>query len=75
FKDPVRGQLVSIPDGRQPTLNRLHLVAGHLPTAGREEQVVVSDAFADAHGLAPGDSLEGIINGRRARLELSGIAM
>jgi len=75
FEDPVRGQLVSIPDGRQPTLNRLHLVAGQLPTAGREAQVVVSDAFAEAHGLTPGDSLEAIINGRRTRLDLSGIAL
>ncbi|MEQ6917606.1 ABC transporter permease [Halomonas aquatica] len=75
FDDPVRGQMVSIPDGRQPTLNRLHLVAGHLPTVGREEQVVVSDAFAEAHGLTPGDSVEAIINGRRTPLTLSGIAL
>jgi putative ABC transport system permease protein len=75
FADPIRGLAQSIPDGRQPTLNRLHLVAGGLPEAGRDDQVVVSDAFAEAHGLAPGDSLEAIIDGRLVRLRLSGIAL
>src|SRR5690554_5148708 len=53
-----RGLAQSIPDGRQPTLDRLYLVAGGLPEPGRDDQVVVSDAFAEAHGLTPGDSLE-----------------
>ncbi|MCG6659657.1 FtsX-like permease family protein [Halomonas campisalis] len=74
FDDPVRGQILSLPDGRQPSLNRLHLVAGSLPEAGRADQAVVSDAFAEAHGLAPGDTLEAIIDGRQTRLRLSGIA-
>jgi putative ABC transport system permease protein len=74
FDDPVRGQMLSLPDGRQPTLNRLHLVAGSLPEPGRADQAVVSDAFAEAHGLAPGDSLQAIIDGRQTRLTLSGIA-
>ena len=75
FDDPIRGTLLSIPDGRQPTLNRLHLVAGSLPEAGRDDQVVVSDAFAEAHGLAPGDALAAIIDGRHTRLRLAGIAL
>lgn len=75
FDDPVRGLAQSIPDGRQPTLNRLHLVAGGLPEPGRDDQVVVSDAFAEAHGLVPGDSLEAIIDGHRVGLRLAGIAL
>ncbi|MGJ7462598.1 ABC transporter permease [Halomonas sp. MA07-2] len=75
FDDPVRGLAQSIPDGRQPTLNRLYLVAGGLPEPGRDDQVVVSDAFAKAHGLVPGDRLEAIIDGRRVRLRISGIAL
>jgi putative ABC transport system permease protein len=75
FGDPVRGKLVSLPDGRQPLLNQLHLIEGSLPEAGRDDQVVVSDAFAEAHGLTVGDSLEAIINGRHTRLTLSGIGL
>ncbi|EWH02444.1 hypothetical protein Q427_08705 [Halomonas sp. BC04] len=74
FDDPVRGVMLSLPDGRQPNLNRLHLLAGSLPEVGRSDQAVVSDAFAEAHGLAPGDTLEAIIDGRKTRLVLSGIA-
>ncbi|MCC5882783.1 MAG: FtsX-like permease family protein, partial [Halomonas sp.] len=73
--DPIRGQLLSLPDGRQPLLNQLHLLAGSLPEAGRDDQVVVSDAFAEAHGLAPGDQLEAIVNGRHTPLTLAGIAL
>ncbi|MDI5933369.1 ABC transporter permease [Halomonas kalidii] len=75
FDDPIRGLLISLPDGRQPMLNRLQLLRGSLPEAGRDDQAVVSDAFADAHGLEPGDRLEAIIDGRLTRLTLSGIAL
>ncbi|PMR67966.1 ABC transporter permease [Halomonas heilongjiangensis] len=75
FDDPVRGLLISLPDGRQPMLNRLQLLRGSLPEAGRDDQAVVSDAFADAHGLDPGDRLEAIIDGRLTRLTISGIAL
>ncbi len=74
FDDPIRGLAQSIPDGRQPSLNRLHLVAGGLPEPGRDDQVVVSDAFAEAHGLGPGDRLEAIIDGRRVALGIAGVA-
>ncbi|MBB3332477.1 putative ABC transport system permease protein [Halomonas campaniensis] len=75
YADPIRGMMLSVPDGRQPTLNRLQLVAGGLPEPGRDDQVVVSDAFAEAHGLAPGDALEAIIDGRHTTLRLAGVAL
>lgn len=74
FDEPIRGLALSIPDGRQPLLNRLHLLAGSLPEAGRADQAVVSDAFARAHRLQPDDTVVAIINGRYARLQISGIA-
>jgi len=33
FDEPVRGQLLSIPDGREPLLNQLYLREGRLPEA------------------------------------------
>ena len=75
FGDPVRGVLISIPDGRQPLLNRLHLREGSLPESGRSDQVVISEPFADAHGLRPGDDVQAIIQGRFERLSVSGIAL
>ncbi|WP_290650665.1 ABC transporter permease [Aquisalimonas sp.] len=75
FADPVRGQLVSVPDGRQPALNRLFLREGGLPESGRSDQVVISEPFAQAHGLRPGDRLTAIIRGRLEAVTVSGVAL
>lgn len=75
YPDPVRGQLLSIPDGRQPDLNRLHLREGSLPEPGRTDQVVISEPFSEAHGLRPGDTLTAIIRGRLETMTVSGVAL
>ena len=75
FGDPVSGLLVSIPEGRQPELNRLFVREGRLVARGREEEVVLNETFAEAHGLGPGDHLIAIINGRRRVLTVVGIAL
>lgn len=75
FTDPVIGQVLSIPDGRQPALNRLFLREGQLPDAYRSDQVLVAEAFAEAHQLHPGDTLEVVINGRFQSLVITGIVL
>lgn len=75
YADPVQGLLISIPDGRQPDLNRLHLRSGSLPEPGRSNRVVVSEPFAEAHGLRPGDKLTAVINGGLEDLVVSGVAL
>ncbi|WP_440997346.1 ABC transporter permease [Arhodomonas sp. SL1] len=75
FGEPVRGLALSIPDGRQPAVNRLHLREGGLPEPGRRDQVVLSEAFAEAHGLHPGDRITAIIRGRLEALRVSGVAL
>ncbi len=75
FDDPIRGQVLSLPDGRQPALNQLHLREGRLPERARSDEVVVSDGFAEAHGLVAGDALRLIIGGRLAEVRVSGIAL
>ena len=75
FDDPVRGLLVSIPDGRQPLVNRLHLREGSLPEPGRADQVLLNEPFAQAHGLRAGDRLKAIINGRLESLSVAGVAL
>jgi putative ABC transport system permease protein len=75
FADPATGIMVSLPDGRNAELNRLYLRLGRLPDPGRDREVVVSEAFAKAHGFRPGSTLAAIINGRRQHLEITGIAL
>jgi putative ABC transport system permease protein len=75
FTDPVTGSLVSIPDAGEPLLNRLHLRQGRLIEAGHDDEVVISEAFANAHGFSPGDTLRVTIHGRRKALTIVGIAL
>ncbi|MCG6897253.1 MAG: ABC transporter permease [Thiocapsa sp.] len=75
FDDPATGMLISLPDGRNAALNRLYIREGRLPEPDRDRDLVVSQAFADAHGFHPGDQLSAIINGRRQALEIVGIAL
>lgn len=75
FADPVTGRLVSIPDDAEPLLNGIHLRRGRLPQPGRDDEVLVSEAFADAHGLRPGDHLSLLIKGRYRSVSLVGVAL
>lgn len=75
FDDPITGVAVSIPDGTQPQLNQLFLRAGQLPEPGRADQILVSEAFAEAQELALGETLEIVIGGRFQRLQVSGVAL
>jgi putative ABC transport system permease protein len=56
-------------------LNDLFLRQGRLPSLGRPDEVLVSEAFALARGLEPGAHVGAIINGRRRELEIVGIAL
>lgn len=75
FGEPVTGLLVSLPDGKPPGLNGLHLRQGRLPLAERIGEVVASAPFAQAHRLQPGDRFAAILNGRRQMLTLVGTAL
>jgi putative ABC transport system permease protein len=75
FTDPATGLIVSLPDGRNAELNSLYVRTGRLPLTDRDNEVVVSEAFAGAHGFEPGDSLSAVINGRLHVLEIAGIAL
>ncbi len=75
FADPVTGLIFSLPDEAEAELNRLHLKRGRLPEPYSPDEAVLTDTFADAHGLKPGDHLAAIINGRWKRLTIVGVAV
>ena len=75
FDEPVLGQLVSVPEDGQPQLNRLALRHGRFPRLGAPDEAVLSEPFAQAHSLHPGDSLRAVINGRWRELRIVGIAL
>ncbi len=75
FDEPITGVITSVPDQGEPVLNRLYIESGRSVTGGRSDEVVVSEAFAKAHGFAPGDRIGMVINGRRKQLRIVGTAV
>ncbi len=73
--EPAVGRLISIPERRQPMVNDLHLRRGRWIEPNRSGEVLVGEAFADAHRLEIGDSVTAVINGRRQRLTIVGIVL
>lgn len=74
-REPATGQFISLPEGGQPALNRLHLRSGRLPDPQRAEEVVINESFARAHAYAPGARFAAILNGRKRELTVVGIAL
>lgn len=73
--EPATARLLSLPNRGEPILNGLHLKTGRWPESERVNEVLVSDGFATAHRLQPGDHVRAILNGRSQELQIVGIAM
>jgi putative ABC transport system permease protein len=72
---PIVGRLISIPREGSTRLDRTVLRRGRDPEPGRADEVLVSEAFAEAHKLVPGDTVIAVIDGHRAELHLVGVAL
>lgn len=72
---PATGLINSLPDRREPALNRPFLRAGRFLSPSARDEALVSEAFADAHRLRPGDSVAAILNGRKTVLRITGIVL
>jgi putative ABC transport system permease protein len=75
LREPATGRLISIPARGEPRLNAVYLRRGRFPEAGRPDEVLASEGFALAHRLEPGDALTAIVNGKRRRLRVVGLAL
>lgn len=73
---PLTGRLISMPPGRlDRTLNGICLVQGSGFSDDRDEEVIVSEAFAQAHKLEPGDRITLILNRKRQSFVIVGTAI
>lgn len=72
--EPATGHVVGLPVHRQPALDRLTIRAGRTLIAGRPDEIVLSEGFATANHLQPGDSLGVLLNGRWRQLHVVGTA-
>jgi putative ABC transport system permease protein len=73
--EPVTGRLIGIPEHRTAMLNDIAIRKGRYFDPGRGDEVLVIEGFALAHGLEPGDTVSAVINGRKRKLEIVGIAL
>jgi putative ABC transport system permease protein len=72
---PGLGRFVSMPDRERPRLNDVHIVHGRYLAAGRRDEVIVSDNFAVARGISPGDTISAVINGTAWDFSVVGVAV
>mgnify|MGYP001766014303 CR=1 FL=1 len=73
--EPASAMLVSLPDRREASVDRLHMIAGRLPEAENEREAVVSEPFAAANRFTVGSRFSALLDGRRRELTIVGIAL
>jgi putative ABC transport system permease protein len=69
--EPVSARIHSLPRH----LDRLVLRSGRLPRADRVDEAVVSEAFALAARLSPGNRIAALVHGKRIALTITGIVL
>jgi putative ABC transport system permease protein len=75
FDEPIKAQIMSLPEEREPELNRMYIRAGRALAPYARNEVLISEAFAEAHALAPGARLRATIYGRSEWFDVVGIAI
>jgi len=73
--EPASGSVRSLPDFEPPQLNRLFLRSGRWLSPGSRGEVLVSEAFAEANSLVPGDRIAMLLNGKRQQLQIAGLVL
>lgn len=75
LEEPAVGRLVSVPENQAPSLNDVFLRRGRYIEPGRQDEVLIGEAFASANNLDVGNSIGAVINGRWEPLRIVGIAL
>lgn len=73
---PASGTIVGL-DHREAgaRLNDVHIQQGRALDPNRQDEILLLQAFAEAHGLSPGDQLQAVINGTLRSLRIVGVAL
>ena len=72
---PVSARMVSLNQGGDESLARLHLRRGTAPEPGSARETAVNEAFAEANDVKPGDDIRVLLNGKVQNFRVSGIAL
>ena len=72
---PISGQLISLPADPAPVIGGIVLRRGSYFTEERPEEVIVSEKFAQARNIEPGDFIHLVIKGQRKKLYVIGLTI
>lgn len=73
---PAAGRAISVEvDGRGAMPGDLVLREGRALEGGRDDEALVLETFARAHGLGPGDTLDVVIAGHELELRIAGLVL
>jgi putative ABC transport system permease protein len=73
--EPAVATLVSLPGHDEPPLGGLYLRAGRMIEPGRDDEALLLEAFANAHGIEPGQRVSVVINGKLRHIDVVGVAL
>lgn len=73
--EPATGRIIGLPLTRTPALNLISIQRGRTLSPAHADEVVISEGFAKANALGPGDSLGAVINGSLRQLHIVGTAL
>ena len=73
--EPLTARMVALPERGELRMNRLALIRGRWIDQPASNQVLVSDSFARARNLGPGDSVAVLLNGKRELLQIVGTVL
>lgn len=74
-QEPLNGLVLSLPDRREPVIDDILLVRGGYFTDRRQNEVILSEAFARKHNLEPGKWVRVVMNNRLEELFVVGTAI
>ena len=67
------GRILSLPASGEPLTNALYLVSGRFPEG--DDEVVLLESFATAHGFEPGHRVPVVMNGKERAMRVAGVAL
>lgn len=73
-RQPPIGQVVGLPPDGEPALNGVLLLEGRRVEAGRADEALLLEPFAERTGIAPGDTIPVVMEGRLREIRITGIA-
>ncbi len=75
FSEPIIGQITSIPESGQPLLNQLVLRKGRWVSPESDDEIIISEPFAQAHKLDLNDQISILMNGHQRSFYIVGMAL